>query len=346
MKEIKHLKAKKPLKKLFVKLCRMMGYEIIDQSNFSVPTLDKKINENLSNFNHKSITLPLGEVKITRKVSSLDIIIKTCTSVNLVTQSKKRIFEKNKSEYTFRTINSLINSINYARKIIDKINFNITVIDHNSKNEDLDVIKNALNSVDVDSRIINLNVNDYKKTIIVQNKKNIVVENNMRSTMASIKKSFEVANSSDGDLVYFVEDDYLHKKESILEMLFTYEKISTICEDEVFLCPVDYPYLYMHTKKSEIFLGHNYHWRTVGESLLTFMTSKKMLSRHIEKLNNMALTEHAPFEIPLHEIYKNELCLSPVPSLALHCTNVNSVFGLSPNIDWAKIWYDSEKIFT
>ena len=122
------------------------------------------------------------------------------------------------------------------------------------------------------------------------------------------------------------------------------EKISSICESEVFLCPVDYPYLYMPTKKSEIFLGHNYHWRSVDESLLTFMTSKKMLDKHIMELNNMALTEHSPFEAPLHKIYKNEICLSPVPSLALHCTNVNSVFGLSPNIDWLKIWNDSKKI--
>jgi len=345
MKEIKHQKNKNPLKKLFIKLCRLLGYEIIDQSNFSVPTLDKKINENLSNFNHTSITLPLGEVKITRKVLSLDIIVKTCTSVNLVTQNKKRIFEQNKSEYTFRTINSLVNSINFARKTIGKINFNITIIDHNSKNEDLNIIKNALNNSNVNSKIISLDVSEYQKKITVQSRNNLIIENNMKSTMASIKKSFEIANSIDSDLIYFVEDDYLHKKESILEMLFSYEKISTICMDEVFLCPVDYPYLYMPTKKSELFLGHNYHWRSVGESLLTFMTSKKMLNKHMVEFNNMALTEHTPFETPLHKIYKTELCLSPVPSLALHCTNVNSVFGLSPNIDWVKIWNDSEKIW-
>ncbi len=345
MKEIKQQKSKKIFKKLFIKLCRILGFEIIDQSNFSVPTLDKKINENLSNFNNKSITLPLGEIKITRKVLSLDIIIKTCTGVNLVTQNKKRMFEQNKSEYTFRTINSLINSINFARKTIDKINFNITIIDHNSKKEDLNVITNALNRINVNSKIINLDVSEYEKKINVLNKNNLTIENNMKSTMASIKKSLEIANTLNGDLIYFVEDDYLHKKEAILEMLFTYEKISSICESEVFLCPVDYPYLYMPTKKSEIFLGHNYHWRSVDESLLTFMTSKKMLDKHIMELNNMALTEHSPFEAPLHKIYKNEICLSPVPSLALHCTNVNSVFGLSPNIDWLKIWNDSKKIW-
>ena len=50
----------------------------------------------------------------------------------------------------------------------------------------------------------------------------------------------------------------------------------------------------------------------------------------------MCENEHSPFETPLHKIYEKEVCLSPIPSLAMHCTNVNSIFGLSPNIDWIK----------
>ena len=36
------------LKKLFVKICRIFGYEIIDQGNFFIPTQKKSLNENLS----------------------------------------------------------------------------------------------------------------------------------------------------------------------------------------------------------------------------------------------------------------------------------------------------------
>ena len=53
------------LKKLFIKLSKILGYELIDQSDFSSPTLEKQLNENLSIINEKSIILPLGEVKIT-----------------------------------------------------------------------------------------------------------------------------------------------------------------------------------------------------------------------------------------------------------------------------------------
>jgi len=36
------------------------------------------------------------------------------------------------------------------------------------------------------------------------------------------------------------------------------------------------------------------------------------------------------------------LCFSPVPSLSIHCTNINSVFGVSPNINFKKIWDENE----
>ena len=92
----------------------------------------------------KNISIPLGESKITRTVESLDIVIKTCTSINLVTQNKKRIFEKDKSEYTFRSINSIINSLKFNESDFKKIKVKIYIIDHNSKKEDLEKIENNL----------------------------------------------------------------------------------------------------------------------------------------------------------------------------------------------------------
>ena len=133
MKKIENTKKPNFLKKLFVKLCRIVGYEIIDQSNLLLPIINKQANENLSTLGKKNISIPLGETKITRKVKSLDIIIKTCTTVNLVTQNKKRIFEKDKSEYTFRSINSIINSLKFSEKNLGEIKIKDYIIDNNSK---------------------------------------------------------------------------------------------------------------------------------------------------------------------------------------------------------------------
>ena len=124
-------------------------------------------------------------------------------------------------------------------------------------------------------------------------------------------------------------------------MIFAYERISSQTNNELILCPSDYPYLYTKIDPTSIFLGSTKHWRVIDESLCTFLTSTKILEKHWEKFISMCKFEHYPFEQPLHEIYKSEYCLSPIPSLALHCTNINSVYGLSPLLDWNKIWEEN-----
>ena len=341
MKKINNSKKNNLIKKLFIKLCRLIGFEIIDQSNLNLPVSKKTATDNLGQIGKKIITLPLGETKISRPVKSLDIIIKTCTSINLVTQNKKRIFEKNKSDYTFRTINSLINSLNFSKNFLKDIDIKIYIIDDNSKKEDLEKMCKIIAKINIKFEIINLDLEKFKQ-IKVLNKNNPAIEKNMRATMASILTSFNIAKEKSNDLVYFVEDDYIHKKEAIIEMISTYEKIATELDRELFLCPVDYPYLYKKLDNSNILIGNNYHWRTINESLLTFLTSKDLINKYWNELLLMAENEHSPFETPLHKIYEKELCLSPIPSLAMHCTNVNSIFGLSPNMNWKKLWDENE----
>ena len=125
-------------------------------------------------------------------------------------------------------------------------------------------------------------------------------------------------------------------------MIFTYERITSQLNKEIVLCPTDYPYLYAKADITQIFLGHKYHWRKVNETLCTFLTSRLMIEKYWNKYISICEKEHAPFEKPMHEIYEKELCISPIPSLAIHLTNVNSIFGLSPNADWKKTWDENE----
>ena len=74
MKETKKIHKDNFFKKTFIKLCRLLGYEIIDQSNFYIPTQKKSLSENLSIAGKKSITIPLGEINISRKVVGLTVI--------------------------------------------------------------------------------------------------------------------------------------------------------------------------------------------------------------------------------------------------------------------------------
>ena len=149
------------IKKLFIQLSRFLGYEIIDQSNFSSPTLRKQLNEDLSIINEKSIVLPLGEVSITRKVISVLIIFRTNTDIEIWDQNKKRLFELPKIEYSLRSLGSLIRSVNFSKTKYPNIKFKIIIVDDKSKNENLDKIKSLIERSGLDIIIKPLNHDKY-----------------------------------------------------------------------------------------------------------------------------------------------------------------------------------------
>ena len=342
MKEINSIVKKNFFKKIFIKICRVFGYEIIDQSNFYVPTQKKTLGQNLNIQGIKSITVPLGETKVSRKVNALTIIYRSCTNINMLTQNKKRLFDREKSEYTFRSLNSILVALNLAKKSFSQIEFDIVIVDYNSKKNDLNQMQKQLEKSYFKNSIISLNLDEFKDKIKKVNAENKNVTENQISNMSNIHKSFLIAKNKCKDLVYFVEDDYLHQPEAIIEMIFAYERIASQTNKELILCPADYPYLYTKIDPTSIFLGSTKHWRVVDETLCTFLTSSNILQKHWDKFISMCQFEHYPFEQPLHEIYKSEYCLSPIPSLALHCTNVNSIYGLSPTMNWKKIWEENK----
>ena len=311
-----------------------MGYEIIDQNNFYSPTLNKELNEDLSAINEKSIVLPLGEVKITRSIKSILIIFRTNTEIEIWDQNKKRLFEKPKIEYSLRSLNSLIRSINYCYSKYPNIKINLLVVDDNSKKENLNKLEKL---IDNRAEITNLNREDYKNKIRPQTNEETI------GNLASLYQSFELGKEQGEDLIYFVEDDYLHFEPMLEEMIASYERIASQLNKDIFMCPSDYPYLYMDNKKTNILIGNKRHWRTVDKTLCTFLTSKKLLDKYWDNFKKTCETRHDPFEKHLNEIYNQEICISPLKSLSLHLTNVNSSYGLSPFIDYKKLW-DENKV--
>ena len=139
-------------------------------------------------------------------------------------------------------------------------------------------------------------------------------------------------------MIFFVEDDYLHFEPMMEEMIASYERIASQVNKDIFMCPADYPYLYMNNEKTNILIGNKRHWRTINQTLCTFMTTKSLLDKYWDNFYNTCLDRNDPFEKHLNEIYKNEFCISPLKSLSLHLTNINSSYGLSPFIDYKDIW--------
>ena len=320
------------IKKIFIKIAKFLNFELIDQNDFTSPTLGKKLNENLSINNKKSIILPLGDVKITKKIEDILIIIRVNTNIDIWDQNKKRIFEFSKIEYTLRSINSLIKSIIFFKNKVHNINFNIKIIDDNSNHKNLSKIKKLFDNYNVNFELIALNINAYKNIIKTQESTETF------SNLSSLLKSFEIAKNETKEIVFFIEDDYIHSVSMIEEMIFSYQRIASQLEKDIFMCPTDYPYLYMENENSNIFIGSNRHWRTINRSLCTFMTSKFLLNKYWDNFYKTCLDRNDPFEKFLNKIYQIEFCISPIKSLSLHMTNINSSYGLSPFIDYLELW--------
>jgi len=329
MKKIKTKKSSNFVKKIFVKVCRMLGYELIDQNNFEIPTLEKNAIENISIAGKKSISIPLGQIDIKRKVKSLNVYFRSCSKVNLWNQNKERIFEADKDEYALRSLHSILKSINYSKKNFNEINIKLSIIDDNSSEKFIQNMKKLLLKFDINNEIISLQNNEITQDI-------------KDSNFASIKKCFMLAKENSKDLIYFVEDDYIHDEICILEMIGTYERIATQLNKEIILCPTDYPYLYANCDPTYIFLGNKKHWRKTEQSLGTFLISKTNLNIYWENLLQFASGKDNPAELALHKIYEKEPCFSPIPSLAIHCANINSIYGISPNVNWQEIWDKNE----
>ena len=168
------------LKKIFVKLIKALGFEIIDQNQFKSPTLNKELNEQLSNIN-KSIVLPLGEVDLSRKISDLLIIFRTNSNIEIWDQNKKRIFEKDKIEYVKRSLNSLIKAVKLLKNNYPSLHLNLIILDDRSNNENLTKIKNILDKSNQKYEIINHKHSDHKD--IIKEQKTIDTFSNLSSLL-------------------------------------------------------------------------------------------------------------------------------------------------------------------
>jgi len=268
-------------------------------------------------------------------VNSLLIILRVNTEVGIWDQNKKRLFEQPKIEYSIRSLNSLLKSIKFCKKKYTNLKIKTILIDDNSTEKNLIKIRSLIKDENIE--ILQLDHQKFKSEIKEQKNKETY------SNLASLKQSFEIGKDQGEDLIFFLEDDYLHFETMVEEMIATYERIASQVGEDIFMCPSDYPYLYMNNENTNILIGNKRHWRTVNQTLCTFLTSKKLLVKYWEKFENTCRDRHDPFEKYLNEIYKKEICLSPLKSLSLHLTNVNSSYGLSPFINFEELWDENKK---
>lgn len=269
-------------------------------------------------FNDKSFVFPNGYVDIKRKIKSLDIFLRYTSTVNLwnTSQRWKRIIQDiNKETLIMTCYNSLTTSIKHCRENLgNKISINLHLIDDGHQEE-------------FNQNLIKLS---EEKDIKVNYHKN---EN--QGNRQSFLKCLELAKKSD-DLAFFIEDDYLFEDNAIEELILSYSRIATQLNEDITLSPTDYYFYYDGLYKTSLMLGSHRKYRFVGETLMSFLTSKQIIEENYDLIKTVSSQENDPFELPLHQLYEKSPCFAPIGSLAYHIDTIAP--GLSPHADWKKLW--------
>jgi hypothetical protein len=137
----------------------------------------------------------------------------------------------------------------------------------------------------------------------------------------------KVKNIGDSDLVYFLENDYLHVPgwvEKVIDLFSTFSGLS-------------YVSLYDHNDKyflpmyenlvSKIITTKTHHWRTTPSTCGSFIIPKQILDEDFDILSTM-VGDHNKF-LWLNQNRERSV-ITPIPGLSTHCM----VGLMSPTIDW------------
>lgn len=251
----------------------------------------------------------------------LHIVLRTCDRVSAVHPGPARICGGiPKHELITRCVKSLLVSM---RRLSNNVDTRLTVIDDHSSQELLNWLKAE---IPTGSQIIPV------------------------SDPGGNGKSMAVAYESgaliDSDVVYFVEDDYIHSPDTLGEMIdamITFRK-NLGGELEVAIAPTDdmWDYKPSDIKPSRIVLGARRHWRTNDHTCFTVMLSRYTVI-HYWKLFE-AFSHYGEPDISedstINLMYRGGgvSLFTPLPGLAIHMNADKVILN-----DWLPWWYPNIK---
>lgn len=180
-------------------------------------------------------------------MSKLNVVLRTCDYHSL---QSNRIFSKN--ECITRCLNSLVVSLNSAIEL----NYTLHIIDDRSSFETITKIKSIASNASFD---------------FLGNRDDSHLNSKQKSRY-SLSKSLEyIYKLPQNELVYMVEDDYLHYPDSIEKMINAYSYFYNHLNKDIGIFPQDFPELYHHPRNPhngtyhslcEVFPGPDRYYRT------------------------------------------------------------------------------------
>lgn len=238
----------------------------------------------------------------------LHIVLRTHDGKN-IHGDKPRYIDIPKKDLIIGCITSLINSCN----LVNNHQIKFTILDDHSSEGFIKSLYNIFKYSKYPYEIIRLKEKGFNHSGYMQ---------------------FKTCRDSDADLVYSVEDDYLHCENAISEMLFSYKFLKNRynLQKEVCIFPFDNPedYVSYQLYPGRVFRTPTRHWKEGIWTTFTMMTSPNVFQEHWKIFEKLAL-KYKPFALgedpntlvdegnTISNIWKNDVIrVNPIPSLALH----------------------------
>lgn len=245
----------------------------------------------------------------------LDIIFRSCDRVNCFSGRPRDLVPNiTKKDVIEKSYRSLIKAISSYRALDNTTEISLVVVDDHSSAETLDM----------------LSYNNVASEIITPN---------YSGNGASFDECLQYARRNADDLVFFVEDDYIHELSLIREMLYAQPNFTDAFGTQVSLHPCDYPDRYRKLLKGYVPLGRERHWRQITQTTCTFLTHMEVLDRNwdaVSKFKEYGITPGVNEDNTINTMYAgSEYCFSPIPTLSVHFQYFDT---LSPLHDWRKLW--------
>ena len=144
------------------------------------------------------------------------------------------------------------------------------------------------------------------------------------------KIALDLETIQDDDLIYFLENDYLHVEgwdEAVLELYKMYEGLNYVALYDA----LDKYYAPMYDDLvSKIFSTNKRHWRTTPSTCGSFIVPKKLWKEDYS-FHTSIEGDHNKWVAIYEE--KGRFILSPMPGYSTHCMDTL----LAPTIDWKLI---------
>lgn len=145
----------------------------------------------------------------------------------------------------------------------------------------------------------------------------------------------------DDEIVYFVENDYLHKPNSDKILIEGFELgssfVSLYDHPDKYIGPDQggNPYCEGGAEDTRVYLTDSCHWKITNSTTMTFASKVSTLERVESILRKWTNMGHYPqdFRMFLELRDNNELLITPIPGYSTH----GETAWLSPLTDWSKI---------